>query len=534
MLKFRKGNIELLLQGSYADVIRKEFLNINVHSNLYRLSHEGVDALIKKRSAYWGIDNAPLNWINIIDNIDIKHKYNNIQFSNIILNGMGGSSLAPEVIASYYDKKLIVLDSSHPDEVNDVLSGNIQDTLMIVSSKSGSTVETLSLLYAFVDLLKKNNCNISEHVIIITDPGSFLDQYAKFNNIKYIEYGDRLIGGRYSALSAFGIVPSMVLGIDYNTLFNPVHEFLKDFLTEPLQNPAIVLGYILGYSTINNTNNLLLHNLSKMRCLENWIEQLVAESTGKDNTGILPVIANKRQQNCVNVALKDNIGVNDNNYDIVISGDLGSQFILWECAIAIAGKVLNINPFNQPNVQEAKDNVTYLLKQKAYTINDEFQLYNQNNIGLYVYSKELVSKHNSLHEYIKSFVDAIDNNSYLAILLFINRNNFTKYLDGFNNFINRLRDYLIYKDIVVTYGYGPRYLHSTGQYHKGGKQNGSFLYITNEYINEYPIKSDLNISLKKLNISQCYGDIMAIQKRKRHIMRLHMSQMQDITELYFL
>ncbi|MFC7721715.1 hypothetical protein [Nonomuraea recticatena] len=269
---------------------------------------------------------------------------------------MGGSSLAPEVICNTADVALTVLDTTDPDQVRRALDDRLDRTVVVVSSKSGSTVETDSHRRIYEQAFRSAGIDPAERIVVVTDPGSPLEQAAVEAGYT-IFLADPNVGGRYSALSAFGLVPSALAGAEVEQLLDDAAEVLPSLALNE-GNPGLALGAALGGAALAGRDKLILEDqLTEINGLPDWIEQLVAESTGKQGKGILPVVAAEP------TGARDElvVAIESDDGDVRVDGPLGAQFMVWEYATALAGLVLGVNPFDQPDVAESKDNTTRVL-----------------------------------------------------------------------------------------------------------------------------------------------------------------------------
>ena len=319
--------------------------------------------LANKDTNIWGVNSeAPtrLNWIDLpvtsrdllpqLDSLSAWARSNKL--NEVILCGMGGSSLAAEVIAKTYKKSLVVLDSTHPDQILNSLPKNPANSIIVVSSKSGATIETTSHLKYFVSYLKNQGLKPENHLVIVTDPDTPLDKSSRKSGYKVIN-ADPFVGGRFSALSAFGLVPAALLGIDISLLLDDAEIASKTF--SQVGSPAIDVASLLFTQTMQIFN--ISDSNSKVPGLSDWIEQLVAESTGKNGQGRLPVIINSNDQFYSGIS----IGLSNGEFDLAIDASLGEHFIFWEWVTALLCYLLKVDPFNQPNVTEAKERSTTIL-----------------------------------------------------------------------------------------------------------------------------------------------------------------------------
>src|SRR5664280_1699948 len=300
---------------------------------------------------------------------------------HVVLCGMGGSSLAPEVICATAGVELTVLDSSHPDAVRTALTDRLDRAVVVVSSKSGSTVETDSQRRAFKAAFTQAGIDPTQRIVIVTDPGSPLDKQARTDGYRVIN-ADPNVGGRYSALTAFGLVPSGLAGVDLEALLDEAESVADLLADDDLANPALRLGAAMAGTQPLRTKLVLVNDGSLIPGFADWAEQLIAESTGKNGTGVLPVVVRDDQdpevrspsaQITVARLVADVAGIDDEDTglsgdrdpsrsEIQVSGSLGAQLLLWEVATAAAGRILGINPFDQPDVESAKKATRGLLE----------------------------------------------------------------------------------------------------------------------------------------------------------------------------
>ncbi|MGQ9644635.1 MAG: glucose-6-phosphate isomerase, partial [Ignavibacterium sp.] len=418
--------------------------------------------------------------------------------TNVLLLGMGGSSLAPEVFSKVFGDdskiKLSVLDSTHPEAVI-AKTRNLEPekTLYVVSTKSGGTVETISFMKYFYNFVlnQLGKENVSKHFIAITDPGSGLEQMAKALNFRKIFLNDPNIGGRFSALSLFGIVPAALVGVDIEKLFiRADSEVLlsKKSGYEIERNNAALFGALLGVLAENGKDKLTLFTSESISSFGGWIEQLIAESTGKSGKGILPVDLEEIQSSefysddrvFVYIKLKSDNKYQDKIQKLIDAGfvivefelediyDLGKQFFLWEFATAVCGWYLSIQPFDQPNVEQAKVIARKILAdyQKSGKLKLPEPAFTSSNIK--IYSDQKIE---NIEQALKSFLNnCVSGKNYVAIHAYLNptEENF--------NFLQKFRIEILKKyKVATTLGFGPRFLHSTGQLHKGDSGNGLFI-----------------------------------------------------------
>ncbi len=483
---------------------------VNKESQLYKRLHEAHRRLINKENTIWGSEAAAeasirMDWLDLpsesrtllaqLDSLFAKHKH----LTNVILCGMGGSSLGPEVIAHTFGKELFVLDSTDPNYVSHSLTSDWSKTLVIVGSKSGSTIETASQKSFFESCFEKAGLNKADHMIIVTDPKSPLDLASREVGFTVVNANPN-VGGRFSVLGAFGLVPAALIGIDVSVILDSAADTKDSLITDA--TPALLAAYAIitgteQYFSITDEN-------SGMPGLSDWIEQLVAESTGKNNLGRLPIVLDHSSDFVAGKHLSISF---DGNSDLVVRGDLGSQFFFWQWVTALIAAGLSIDPFNQPNVQESKLASADLLEQWGNSLPP---LGNKGVEGSIAFFNESTD----IEKLISSFIQSVDGDGYLSVMAYLDRQDDLQ--------IKALRDIIASKiGKPVTFGWGPRFLHSTGQFHKGGQSNGSFLQITAGFEKDYKIPGK-KFSFGTLIMAQSIGDQNALEKRGLKTMRLHL------------
>lgn len=401
--------------------------------------------------------------------------------TRIVLAGMGGSSLAPEVIAATARVPLVVLDSTAPGQVlaaidGDIESGGLSVTALVVSSKSGSTVETDSARRAFEAAYRDLGIDPARRIIVVTDPGSPLENAARADGYTVFT-ADPTVGGRYSALTAFGLVPTGLAGVDIGELLDEAEATLLEVAIDDPRNPALVLAAAIAGGDPRRDKLGLVTDGTHIVGLPDWIEQLVAESTGKDGTGILPVVLlpvspelDDRPEDLQIVRLVDDAQhphlFERHRDEVLISGSLGAQFVVWEYATAIAGRMLGINPFDQPDVESAKEATRGLLDARPEPVAPAFT---HHGVEVRVSDPALAAT-GSIAGVLDALWARIPEGGYVSLQAYVDRLAFPQ-LAG-------LRE-LVAADSgrPTTFGWGPRFLHSTGQYHKGGPANGVFVQI---------------------------------------------------------
>jgi glucose-6-phosphate isomerase len=478
----------------------------NIDSKIISSLQEIAPRVAKKDINIWGNKSEAanrLNWVDLptksrdllpeLDALSAWARSNGL--TQIILCGMGGSSLAPEVIAASYKKQLTTLDSTDPIQILDSLPNEIKKTVVVIGSKSGTTIETLSQFEFYQRRFKEADLNPIQHIVIITDPGTPLDISARNLGYKVVN-ADPNVGGRFSALSAFGLVPAALIGVDISLLLDDAEKLSSSISVK--ESPAIAIAACL-YSLTDQIINFCDKG-SVTPGLSNWIEQLIAESTGKDLTGRLPVVI----EDMANAISGITIGFSTGEYDLVIEATLGEQFILWEWVTALLCFLLKVDPFNQPNVTEAKDRTSaILLSLKSKGFDTPTPTYEDSDY--LIYSNQQIK---NIPDFLKSNV------TYFAVLAYLAR--------GIDDEIYKIRKLIAAKSKTpTTFGWGPRYLHSTGQFHKGGQQNGAFIVITGDSGSDIEIPNK-DYTFSQLIMAQALADIESISERNLPVIRIHL------------
>jgi glucose-6-phosphate isomerase len=448
-----------------------------------------------------------LNWIDLpltsrelLPTLDALSAWSReIGHSDFVLCGMGGSSLAPEVIAAVYKKNLTVLDSTDPEHVKVVLDRDLSKTCFVVGSKSGSTIETASQKSAAEAQLLRQGLDPKNHLVVVTDPGSPLDKESRAAGLRVIN-ADPNVGGRFSALSAFGLTPAALIGVDVSVLIDDAYEAAQSFL---LPNSTVVsVAAALAEPTFAYTG--FCDAGSTLPGLSDWIEQLIAESTGKDEKGVLPIVTSSPKSEIFPVISFDEQG------EFAVTGSLGEQFIFWEWVTALLGYLMKVDPFNQPNVTEAKEKTGALLDRwKGKGVQNPEPAFNTSAIA--VFSDSIA---HSLTDYLRSAIT--HPNGYIALMAYLHR--------GVDNEVMQLRELLEKAGKKpVTFGWGPRFLHSTGQFHKGGPKVGSFIQITGATQVQWPIRGR-DYGFEVLVMAQALGDNEALAARNYPLVRFHLKE----------
>lgn len=546
---------------SFEYFIDENLLNIkSIHDNLK--NNKIVERIWEKDHTVW--NNNPneisnrLGWLDCPESTfntfkEINQFADQIKsegFTHALLMGMGGSSLAPEVFRLTFGVKkgfldLHVIDSTHPEAVLEKAhSLDPKRTLYIVSTKSGGTVETMSFMKYFYQYVqsKVGKEKVSKHFIAITDPGSGLEETAKRLNFRKIFLNDPNIGGRFSALSLFGLVPAALVGVDLNQLTQPVLKSKKIFQQSNEQNSAALFGLIMGSLAELGIDKLTLIISKSLASFGSWAEQLIAESTGKSGKGILPIdleavrVSTEYSEDryFVYLKLKGEIDYDLKIREIKTAGfpiiilaiddlyEIGSEFLRWELATVIAGWMLKIQPFDQPNVESAKVLAREVLKEYAETGKLKEPDVSLKDGEIIIYGS---TRTENLPELLKQFFsDLISGKSYLSIQAYLKPD------ENIWNELQKLRSSIQLKyKIATTLGYGPRFLHSTGQLHKGDAGNGLFIQFTSDVnkvaqIPDDAEKPDSSISFNVLIKAQMFGDRQALINNNRKVISINLGE----------
>ncbi|NHN54903.1 glucose-6-phosphate isomerase [Calidifontibacter sp. DB0510] len=438
---------------------------------------------------------------------------------HVVLCGMGGSSLAPEVICATAGKELVVLDSSQPDMVRDAVATKLDRTVVVVSSKSGSTVETDSQRRIYEQAFTDAGIDPAERIVVVTDPGSPLDQDARGKGYTVIN-ADPDVGGRYSALTAFGLVPSGLAGVDLGALLDEAEAFTDQLAADDAGNPGLQLGAALGGTSPLRDKILLIDAGTPIKGFGDWAEQLIAESTGKDGKGLLPVVVGAAPAGDL---LDDELWVRlvsagdddrpEGAATVDVGGSLGASLLLWEVAVAVAGRLIGINPFDQPDVESAKQAARDLMGKGASST--EAPAFTDGAVEVRTVGPDFLGDAKDLPGALQALIAQLPDNGYLAVMAYLDRitdARLGEVREGLARTLGR----------PVTFGWGPRFLHSTGQYHKGGPGIGVYLQITTEPAQDLPVPGR-DFTLGEFIASQAAGDAQVLGDHDRPVLRLHLT-----------
>lgn len=526
-----------------------------------------VRRLWQRDASLWtGTDESQwLGWLDVTEKqLERKDEFRRLAedirkqgFTDAVLLGMGGSSLCPEVLTKTFAQvtgfpRLHVLDSTDPAQVKAVEESiNLPRTLFIVSSKSGSTLEPNIFKKYFFERVKQTVGaeKAGSRFIAITDPGSALESEAQADQFRYVFHGVPSIGGRYSALSNFGIVPAAVMGLDVTKFLDCTEEMVEACAASvPVEkNPGVTLGILLGTAANAGRDKVTIVASPAIFDLGAWLEQLLAESTGKQGKGIIPV--DREALGSPDVYGNDRIFVYlryepapDRDQDAKVAAleaagqpvvriavqdtyDLGQEFFRWEIATAVAGSIIGINAFNQPDVEASKIETRKLTSEyeKTGALPSEQPMFEQNGLKLFTDGKNAAAlgKAGSLPGYLRAHLDRIQPSDYFAVLGYVQMN------DAHEAKLQEIRHAVRNRKHVATcLGFGPRFLHSTGQAYKGGPNSGVFLQITCDDAVDVPVPGQ-KYTIGIVKAAQARGDFQVLAERGRRALRVHVGKDVD-------
>jgi transaldolase/glucose-6-phosphate isomerase len=512
-------------------------------------------ALWKDDSAHQKIIRAALGWLTVPDMmigveedlIAFSDRTRGLrQFKHVMLCGMGGSSLCPEVFRQTFGHQegypeLLVLDSTDPDAFCDIADQiDITKCLFIISSKSGTTTEPLVFYKYWYDQVGKRKENPGECFVAVTDPGTLMEQMATEDKFRRIFLNPADIGGRYSALSYFGMVPAALMGLDIKKLLDRAERIVHSCasVVPAADNPGARLGAIMGECAKAGRDKLTIVAAEKISSLGLWVEQLLAESSGKEGKGIIPVAGEALGSPSVygddRLFVSISVGKLDSETEVKLKAleaaghpvvyrtltdlyDLGEEFFLWEIATAFAGWRLGINPFDQPNVQESKDATKELLEKFAAEgkLNEQPVLVTDGTLTVHADETTIAAlPSSSVLEALRGHLARAGAGDYIALL------NYIEETPENESLIQQMRTHL--RDTTrcaTTTGYGPRFLHSTGQLHKGGPATGVFIQVTAPDRTDLPIPNQ-PYTFSILKQAQALGDFRSLSSRGRRAIRV--------------
>ncbi|MGO8954908.1 MAG: bifunctional transaldolase/phosoglucose isomerase [Rhodomicrobium sp.] len=518
------------------------------------------------KSLWTGTDeNKWVGWLHIIEQeltdtdqlLRFADEVKQRGFTDTVLLGMGGSSLGPEVFAETFGQqsgwpRFHMLDSTDPAQIKAVeRAADLAKTLFIVSSKSGSTLEPNIFMDYFLDraaaALGKDKA--AEHFVAVTDPGSSLERRAKQLHFAHIFLGTPSIGGRYSVLSKFGLVPAAAMGLDVRRLLETTQQMARSCGPDvpPAENPGVQLGVAMGVAATRfGRDKVTIIAPPAIADFGAWLEQLLAESTGKQGRGLIPLAGEplaaperygqdrffvyleldgqfdplQRQA----VAALENAGNPVARIGVKDIWHIGQEFFRWEIATAVAGAVIGIDPFDQPDVEASKEKARALTAEyeKSHRLPEENPLFRENGVALYADPRNAaeLGQHKTLSGYLKSHLGRVHPSDYVALLAYIQRN-------GANTLaLTAMRTRIRDKTHAATcLGYGPRFQHSTGQAYKGGPNSGVFLQLTCDDPADIDVPGH-SYSFGVVKAAQARGDLEVLAERGRRALRVHLTDVE--------
>ncbi len=522
-----------------------------------------ADRIWRRDATFWGGDAARqasvanrLGWLDVAQ--QMRERAGEIEafaaqvkaegFTDALLLGMGGSSLAPEVLRqSIADHardgwpRLHVLDTTDPATILAV-SERIDPsrTLFFVSSKSGTTIEALSLFAYFHGMVEKSKPGRSgENFVAVTDAGTPLEVLAREHGFRQVFVNPGDIGGRYSALSYFGLAPAAVAGVDIAKLLDCGIAAATD--ARAGSSDALRLGVALGELALAGRDKCTFIVSPRVASFGLWVEQLIAESTGKEGRGVLPVAseppgtpahygadrafvqlrldADRNRAEDAFVGALASEGHPVLTIDLNDAYDLGREFFRWEFAVAVAGQVLGINPFDEPNVQESKDNTNRVLRE--FEASGRLDAPFVSDTGMTVVIGGVDAAQPSLMGVLEELFEAIVDGDYVALTAYVQPSQNAQ--QAFDDIRKAVRDS---RHVATTLGYGPRFLHSTGQLHKGGLPRGIFLQVTASSSSHVAIPGNA-FTFGQLKLAQSIGDFQSLVSHGRPVVRVHLGSGVD-------
>jgi transaldolase/glucose-6-phosphate isomerase len=546
---------EIHLSAAHRQLVDAELDDWKLNSKVRRLWRRDASLWTRRDESQW------LGWLGLVEEqranlpqlmsaaADIRQ-----HFKHVVVLGMGGSSLCPEVLRITFGilpeaPILHVLDSTDPAQIAELEAQlTLEQTLFVVASKSGTTLEPNLFKQYFFERMKQivGPERVGQHFLAITDPGSKLEDIARADGFRYLFAGVPSVGGRYSALSNFGMVPAALMGI-------PVGEFLDladdmvnacSSCVPVAENPGVVLGCTLGALAKAGCDKLTFITSPKLWGIGAWLEQLIAESTGKQGKAIIPVdgefptdisvyhhdrlFAYLRLEDDDNDATDAAVAaLKDAGYPIIINHlptemALGQEFFRWEMATAVAGAILGINPFDQPDVEASKVATRELTAayERTGVLPDETPLFEADGLRLFTDSANAaaIGTHDSLASYLRAHLARLNPGDYFALLAYLEMNSLNKaHLQAIRHAVREA------KRVATCLGFGPRYLHSTGQAYKGGPNTGVFLQLTCDDAYDIPVPGQ-NYTFGVVKAAQARGDFHVLTERQRRVLRVHLGK----------
>ncbi len=514
-----------------------------------------------KDASVWTNDDEA-KWLGWLDSVaaeitkvqeykDFAEDIKSAGFTDVLLMGMGGSSLCPEVLSiTFGAANFHVLDSTVPAQIKTLENKlNLEKTLFIVASKSGSTLEPNCFKQYFFERVseKVGKENAGKQFVAITDPDSKMQKVAEADGFRKIFFGNAEIGGRFSALSPFGMTAAAAMGLDVEDFLQRASEMVADCKTEFSDgNSGALLGAILGVCQTHGRDKLTIFTSPEIYDVGAWLEQLIAESTGKQGVSIIPVdrepllsvedysddrvFAYLKLKDSKDNHLDEKIDALASNghpvvkIELIEKENLGQEFFRWEFATAVAGAIMQINPFNQPDVESAKIEARKITEEYEETgeLPEETPIFEGDGVKLFTSAEyaesleKLVGAEKSLKKYIESHLAHLQENDYFALLAYLEMN------AEHEELLQNIREKVLLKKLTATcLGFGPRFLHSTGQGYKGGANNGVFLQITSDDAEDFAVPGQ-KYTFGVVKAAQARGDFQVLLDRERRALRVHL------------
>ena len=507
-----------------------------------------IDRLWQKDTTLWKSPLAhgddPANWLGWLDAVEWMGEHvdslsawaeevcKSGRYDHAVLLGMGGSSLAAEVFSGVFGSRagflpLTVVDTTSPAQIN-ALDLDIERALFVVSSKSGATLETVDLLAWFYQKAGSIPRHPGDRFIAITDAGSPLAQEAGKLGFCRVFLNPKDIGGRYSALSFFGLVPAALIGVDLGLLLENLKHFCEQVKSGD-DTTVTELAELLGSSVLAGKNQMQLNIAKPIQVLAIWIEQLIAESTGKNGTGLIPIYGEthterklKPPARCLTINIGFGCGSGnrsapdaDMSWTLREPYDIASEFFRWQLATALASAMMDINPFDQPDVEQAKGQTRTFIENNRSV---ELRVLLENEYSVFYASDVFVGESccSQLADVLDWFQSSMSAVEYLGILAWL------PVFDQVEEKLQQIRTQLSRRfDLPTTLGFGPGYLHSTGQLHKGGPASGCFIQITDPGLESLPVPGR-KYGFDDLHRAQADGDYLVLENKARPIMRIEL------------
>lgn len=538
-----------LALGDYAPAVNETLAKAAAAKVVERIWNKDA-ALWKEEEPHRKIIANSLGWLTVAEEMEsvtgeLSSFADTIRaagFSHAMVCGMGGSSLCPEVLRQTFGRQknfpeLLVLDSTDPDSINNFKKQiDVNRCLFVIASKSGTTTEPIAFHRYWYNKVAQSSKTPGDGFVTITDPGSQMADTAAGEGFRHIFLNQADIGGRYSALSYFGLVPAALMGLDVARLLRRTNVMVQRCRENASNNPAVLLGSVLSTCALAGRDKLTIVTDEALAALGLWVEQLIAESTGKEGQGIIPVVAEPlgdpsaygADRLFISISVgapgAENIArlkaLEAAGHPVVYRSltdlyDLGAEFFLWEFATAVAGWRLGINPFDQPNVQESKDATKSILEtyKRAGKLDEQTLLASSDLLTVYGAATDS-SGDSTIEDVVSAFYRRITAGDYVALLGYVEETAETE------TELQQLRTTIRNATgCATTLGYGPRFLHSTGQLHKGGPDSGVFIQIT------APDKVDFAVpgepySFSVLKDAQALGDFQSLIKHGRRALRV--------------